>query len=222
MFNSSGEYKRMMPEKNSDSTRFVVLVHGIFMWGVQFEAMARKFHKLGYAAFLYDYPTRLKSIQEHGCDFKDYLSALMAEFPSAKINLVTHSMGGLISRAALPLLDENERARLGRMVMLAPPNKGSHVAEYVMKHAPALADLYKPVRDLDSSGESPIHAIPEVSAMPFAVIAAEYDALVADPLTHLANESCHATLGKHIHSSVMFGDKAFLLTEEFIRTGKMG
>ena len=84
--------------------------------------------KFDYAIVNVSYPSLLYSIEElaviaiekglHGC----------ADNDTGTINLVTHSLGGILVRQ---YLSHTDISGLKRVVMLAPPNQGSQVADYL-------------------------------------------------------------------------------------------
>jgi hypothetical protein len=53
--------------------------------------------------------------------------------PNQKINFITHSLGGLILRKALNHPNCPVEAKIGKAVLLAPPNKGAIIARKLKK-----------------------------------------------------------------------------------------
>ena len=75
----------------------VVLVHGLLHRGIVMRSLAKFLNGRGYPVYIYDYKTTRSGIVEHGRKFTEFLRSL----PEERVGIVTHSMGGLLTRVAL-------------------------------------------------------------------------------------------------------------------------
>ena len=71
-----------------------------------------------------------------------------------QLHLVTHSMGGIIART---MFADFEFQNLGRVVMLAPPHRGSHMAR---KLTPLVGWLSPSLEQLSDSADSFVNRLP--------------------------------------------------------------
>jgi hypothetical protein len=106
----------------------VVCLHGFFRSYRCMIPMANLSREEGLNAFLWDYPSRGKTIEEHAACLVEVLNAIAQANPTEPIHFVTHSLGGIIVRAAVNHPNCPKEAKMGRAVLLAPPNRGAALA----------------------------------------------------------------------------------------------
>jgi len=191
----------------------VVLVHGFLANRFMLSPLARRLRRLGYLTDTWGYWNMQCSLLVHAERFARRLMELDADDAVDTLHLVTHSMGGLIARAAL---DRYRPAKLGRVVMLAPPNKGSFVATRV---AESVGRVLKPVAELSTGSESLANSLPMPRDVEIGVIAAEWDALVSDDSTRPDVPHAHVTLPT-FHSGLLFRRDAADQVATFLATGR--
>ncbi|HEY0682381.1 MAG TPA: alpha/beta fold hydrolase [Steroidobacter sp.] len=104
----------------------VVVLHGLARSSDSMSRMTRALEEGGYHVCNVSYPSRQHSIEALAKDF--VLPAVKACRPSEtdKIHFVTHSLGGIVVRQ---LAKSAPDIRIGRVVMLSPPNHGSEVVD---------------------------------------------------------------------------------------------
>ena len=110
----------------------VVLLHGIARTGASMQGMDDALRAAGYETLVITYPSTDRDLDGIAAALR--AGALSADFWSkaGRVHFVTHSMGGLVARRYLKAYrDSIPPGKLGRVVMLAPPNRGSHVADLI-------------------------------------------------------------------------------------------
>lgn len=124
---TSLEKRRVTGEIKPQSQRMVVLLHGLFRSKDSFGKMKKTLEINGFQTASLNYPSTRQSISAHA----DSLEQLMNSLEDVKsVSFVTHSLGGIVARELLARDSEwKKRIRLERLVMTAPPNRGSVAAE---------------------------------------------------------------------------------------------
>jgi pimeloyl-ACP methyl ester carboxylesterase len=107
----------------------VLVLHGLGEGRDSMRPLADHLHAtLDASVLLFGYASTSADIDAHG----RALAAVVAALPdAARISFVGHSLGNLVVRRWMALAPPADLARVHRMVMLGPPNRGSELARGV-------------------------------------------------------------------------------------------
>ena len=123
----------------------VVTVHGLWMRAGAMIPLQRRLERHGFAVQRFGYATVRRSLQANANALADFIDGV----PGDTVHLVAHSLGGAVIRA---MLDQRIPARLGRIVVLGSPLRGSRIGARVTRLPLGRRIIGRSVIDLNARG----------------------------------------------------------------------
>lgn len=211
----------------------VLLLHGLGRGPRSLAKLERTLTAEGYRVINLRYASRSAAIHDLAAEALGPVFAA-PRLAGERVHIVTHSLGGVLVRQYLH--DHGTPINLGRVVMLAPPNQGSEVADklarwsvYGWLNGPAGLDLGTAMEQTPNA-LGPLPAGVEVGVIaggrslnPFfsAIIPGPDDGKVAVERTHVAGEADHAIV-PYSHTWLMNRTETERLVCRFLSAGNFG
>lgn len=207
----------------------VVLLHGIARSSRSMLRMEQALQAAGYATLNPTYRSRLRPLEALVEELDPAIEAFAGAMPG-QLHFVTHSMGGLLARG---YICRHRPGRLGRVVMLGPPNAGSEIADllggtypYRLFFGPAGAQLTTSqgaaLSELLGMIDYPVGVIAGDRALdPFGylLLPGANDGRVSVASTRIDGIADHITL--HVtHTMMMRNPQVMRQTLAFLRAGR--
>ena len=210
----------------------VVLLHGLMRTSTSMSRMQRAIDDAGFVTVNIDYPSRDHTVEKLAqIAIPDGIEACRANSEIERIHFVTHSLGGILLRQYLVDADIE---KLGRVVMLGPPNQGSAAVDE-LKDVPGFDWLNGPAGRQLGKGEASVPLKPGPADFELGVIAGNR---TIDPITSAVLEnpddgrvSVEDTkvegmddfvIVEHSHAFMMRMRRPIELTIRFLESGSFG
>ncbi|MDB5347603.1 MAG: alpha/beta hydrolase [Schlesneria sp.] len=207
--------------------RVVILIHGILRSSKCMTSMASAATAAGYQPILFDYPSTQVSIPTAA----EFLHSTIESLEGIEeIHIVSHSMGGLVTRAYFA---EHTDPRIKRIVMVGTPNHGAELADLLHQNYLVRAASGPGGRQLVTNRQGLIPSLP-TPPCDFAVIAGargntagwnpfipgDDDGTVTVASTRLAGAVDFSTV-KATHTLMLGNQDVIQQTIHFLREGQL-
>ena len=197
----------------------VIMIHGLWMNGMDMSLLEHRFKKDGYTTSRFHY----KSVSDTPIDNARKLTDHINSITTDQVHFVCHSLGGLVLRQCLHLTPLDKP---GKIVMLGTPNKTSHAAKEFSQWPGGSTLLGKSLKDgllgplPNWTGKQELGVIAGDLRLGMGLIIPNIpqpsDGTVAVEETRLEGKQDHITL--HVsHFSLLFSKTTFIQSKHFIK-----
>lgn len=189
----------------------VVMLHGLGRGPGSLRRLQEHLAQEDFWPLMWTYPTH-EPVEKHGEKIYEHLLAMDDDPAVSKVHAVGHSLGAIVLRHALSL---GAPKKMGRVVMLAPPNQGSPLADVFM---PVIGEAVQSLDAMRKKQEALVHQLTMPEGIEVGVIAAENDGKVPVESTHLEGEADHIIV-PGFHTWIMNRRDVQQYVSSFLRSG---
>lgn len=210
---SAGAVRRRRAPVPGDRRELVFVVHGLGRTPVSMALLARRLAREGYRTASFGYWSTTGTVRGLGETLARHVAAAAGDAPA--VHFIGHSLGNIIVRG---MLAHHRPERVGRVVMLAPPNQGSAAAD---RYAPYIGWLMPHIRELVTAPDSFARTVRLPGDVDVGIIAGLRDGKVSVAETHLEGAREHAVVPCR-HTFIMNRRDVHGLVTGFLRHGSFG
>lgn len=194
---------------------YVVLLHGLGRTSLSMQKIGLELVKNNYRVININYPSKNNSIMNIAeNNLKKELTDKYTN-TDEKINFVTHSMGGIIVRY---FLANNNLENINRVIMLAPPNQGSEMADKWSSFKLVNNIIGPSLVEMTTNKNSLVNTL-STSTYEVGIIAGEHDKKVSPEQTKL-DHMTDFIIFPIGHTWIMNNDAVIEATLNFLTEGK--
>jgi len=212
----------------------VVLLHGLARSPASMRPLEEALRGDGYRVVNLGYPSTSRTPEELVAHLQEELEPAVracCDRGDGRLHFVTHSLGGILVRA---LLARDPPPGVGRVVMLAPPSRGSEIVD-ALGESPVFRALFGPTGSALGTGEDDLPARLPPPEAPLGVIAGSDslnpigswlipgpdDGAVAVDRTRVRGMTDFALVDA-THPFIMRHPETIALVRRFLRSGSFG
>lgn len=204
----------------------VILLHGLARSSRCMDRLEKALQQAGYHTVNIDYPSTSATVE--ALSISVIANALAQTESFDTVHFVTHSLGGMLLRY---YLTKRHIPALGRVVMLAPPNQGSQLVDWLKRFRLFHCLLGPAASQLGTAKDSLVHQLPSASCELGVIAGNQAVNLLCSPLlpkpndgtvsvenTKLAGMRDHITLPA-THPLIMRNKQVIQQVLVFLRSG---
>lgn len=196
---------------------YVFIAHGFLGSPAEFLPMKWRLENMGYKVRLWGHATVFQRLDGYSKEFHHFVLRYLSKERIRKVHLLGHSMGAVIVRSAsTELVARIPPWQRGKMVLLAPPNRGSYVVRLIPDWVRRMVPV---INDLSDQPNSFVNRLPKKPPLPTGIVWTKYDHMVHPASVPLPGITDSVEVGG-LHTTMVFRKSTARMVAHFLQHAK--